>query len=121
MKKLIGLCASLIFSLLITSCSKDLAPGIYDTSDVGKVKKVASGVIISKRAVTFQSKKDANLKAPGTEFVDGDRGYVYVIKLKSGGIVSIAQAEDLHLKVKQSVLVVYGKNSRILPDDGSND
>jgi len=119
-KKIIG-CITLVVSLLLIGCSKELPPSVYDTSDVGKVKKVASGVIISKRAVKFNSKaKDGtNPDAPGTEFVDGGQGYVYVIKLKGGGIVSIAQSEDLGLKVKQAVLVVYGKHSRILPDDGS--
>ncbi|WP_019217729.1 hypothetical protein [Legionella tunisiensis] len=120
MNKIIGL-FGLVACLLLSSCSKDLAPGDYDVSEVGRLKKVASGVIISKRAVKFHSRDTANKKsekAPGSEYIDGGRGYVYVIKLNSGAIVSVAQAEDLNLKVKQHVLVVYGKNTRVLPDDG---
>jgi outer membrane lipoprotein SlyB len=114
---------SLFFCLIVSGCTKELPPGVYDTSDVGKLKKVVPGVIISKRAVKFHSKNMENSDpgAPGSEMVDGGRGYVYVIKLNAGGIVSIAQSEDLRLKVKQKVLVVYGKHSRILPDDGSED
>jgi hypothetical protein len=113
----------LILTILLSSCSKTLPPGVYDTSDVGKVKKVASGVIVSKRAVKFHS-KNADTSAPlpaGTEFIDGGRGFVYVVKLNGGGMVSIAQSEDLNLKVKQKVLIVYGKHARIMPDDGSED
>lgn len=122
MNKIIGLCG-LIVSLLLSSCSKDIEPGDYDVSEVGRLKKVASGTIISKRAVKFHSRDTANKKAekaPGSEYIDGGRGYVYVIKLNSGAIVSVAQAEDLNLKVKQHVLVVYGKNTRVLPDNGTD-
>lgn len=110
-----------VFCLILSGCAKDVPPGDYDVAEVGRLKKVASGVIISKRPVKFHSKAATdgkNERAPGSEYIDGGHGYVYVIKLNSGTIVSVAQAEDLKLKVKQHVLVVYGKNTRILPDDG---
>ena len=96
----------LIVCLLLSACN-EVPPGEYDASEVGKLKKVASGVIISKRAVKFHSKSEtANTNAaPGSEYIDGGQGYVYVIKLNSGAIVSVAQSEDLNLKVKQHVLV----------------
>lgn len=110
----------LVFCLFLSAC-KEVPPGEYDAAEVGKLKKVASGVVISKRAVKFHSKSLTNNKAaPGSEYIDGGQGYVYVIKLNSGTIVSVAQAEDLKLKVKQHVLVVYGKHTRVLPDDGSS-
>ncbi|KTC77820.1 hypothetical protein [Legionella brunensis] len=108
--------------LVLTGC-KDVPPGDYDVNEVGKLKKVASGVIISKRPVKFHSKTATagkNDRTPGSEYLDGGRGYVYVIKLNSGAIVSVAQAEDLNLKVKQKVLVVYGKTTRLLPDSGAD-
>lgn len=109
--------------LVLGGCTKDVPPGDYDVNEVGKLKKVASGVIISKRQVKFHSKV-ANTarsdKAPGSEYLDGGHGYVYVIKLNSGAIVSVAQAEELNLKVKQKVLIVYGKTTRILPDNSSD-
>lgn len=113
MSKIVGL-ISLVFFLMLSAC-KNTQPGIYETSEVGKVKKVTAGVIISKQPVKFQSKT-----APGSDYVDGGQGYVYVIKLNNGSTVSIAQSEDLKLKVKQHVLVVYGKLTRVLPDDGSS-
>ncbi|WP_028388590.1 hypothetical protein [Legionella fairfieldensis] len=113
------LLASLIFCLL--SGCKELPPGEYDVAEAGKLKKVASGVIISKRAVKFHSRNEQNSNTtPGSEYVDGGQGYVYVIKLNNGTIVSVAQAEDLNLKIKQPVLVIYGKYTRILPDSGSH-
>lgn len=112
---------TMVFCLLISAC-KEVPPSDYDVAEVGKLKKVAPGVIISKRAVKFHNKNTSGTAntAPGTEFIDGGQGYVYVIKLNSGAIVSVAQAEDLRLKVKQHILVVYGKHTRILPDDGSD-
>lgn len=119
MKKIICL-LSLIGCLVLSAC-KEAPLGEYDVSEVGRLKKVASGVIISKRAVKFHSNAaNTSTSAPGSEFVDGGRGFVYVIKLNNGTIVSVAQAEDLNLKIKQHVLVVYGKNTRVLADDGSN-
>ncbi|MCA0402631.1 MAG: hypothetical protein LCH30_02415 [Proteobacteria bacterium] len=111
---------SLILCLYLSAC-KELPPSDYDVAEVGKLKKVAAGVIISKRAVTFRNKEaQSTSAAPGSDFIDGGKGFVYVIKLNSGKIISVAQAEDLKLKVKQHILVVYGKHTRVLPDDGSN-
>ncbi|KTD18661.1 hypothetical protein [Legionella jordanis] len=112
----------LALCLILGGCGKDVPPGEYDVNEVGKLKKVASGVIISKRPVKFHSKapNGLNEKTPGSEYLDGGRGYVYVIKLNSGAIVSVAQAEELNLKVKQKVLVVYGKTTRIMPDNGTD-
>lgn len=110
-----------VLGFLALAACKEIPPGEYDVSEVGKLKKVAAGTIISKRAVTFHNKSASNSPAaPGTEFIEGGQGYVYVIKLKTGEIVSVAQAEDLKLKVNQRVLVIYGKHTRILPDDGSS-
>ncbi|KTD27107.1 MULTISPECIES: hypothetical protein [Legionella] len=111
----------LIFCLLLSAC-KSINPSEYDVSEVGKLKKVASGVIISKQPVKFHRKSNnSNSRvAPGSEYIDGGQGYVYVIKLNNGAIVSVAQSEDLKLKIKQRVLIVYGKHTRVLPDDSSN-
>ncbi|ARG98394.1 hypothetical protein [Legionella micdadei] len=110
----------LFFCLLLSAC-KSITPSEYDVAEVGKLKKVASGVIISKQPVKFHSKSPNNSRvAPGSEYIDGGQGYVYVIKLNNGTIVSVAQSEDLKLKIKQRVLVVYGKHTRVLPDDSSN-
>jgi hypothetical protein len=108
--------------LVLGACTQDIAPADYDVNEVGKLKKVASGVIISKRPVKFHAKAATgqNDKMPGSEYLDGGHGYVYVIKLNNGSIISIAQAEDLKLNVRQKVLVVYGKTTRVLPDSGSD-
>lgn len=112
--------------VIFSACSSNLPPADYDVSEVGKMKKVVPGVIISKRAVKFHDKKaerantDATT-APTTDYIEGGHGVVYVIKLNTGAIVSVAQKEDLKLKVKQHILVVYGKHTRVLPDDGSED
>jgi outer membrane lipoprotein SlyB len=121
MRKILCL-LGLVFSLVIAGCAKDIPPGDYDAAEAGKVKKVAPGVVISMRAVKFHSKATETSAAsnPGTDYVDGGRGYEYVIKLNSGEIVSVAQAEDMKLKANQHVLVIYGSTTRVMPDEGSN-
>lgn len=44
----------LLFSFILLSCNKTLPPGEYDSAEVGKVKKVIPGTIISKRPVNLR-------------------------------------------------------------------
>lgn len=106
----------LFFGFILSSCNKTLPPGEYDSSEVGKVKKVIPGTIISKRAVNLHSNKN-NL---GENDYNQSHGMEYVIKLNSGSIVSVVQAEDLKLKNKQKILVIYGKHTRVVPNKGSD-
>lgn len=48
--------------------------------------------------------------------VNHHKGYEYIIKLKDGSTVSVAQAHDVQLAVKQHVLVIYGAMTRVVPD-----
>lgn len=106
--------------IALSSC-KTTPPGEYDASEVGKIKKVIPGTIISKRAVNLHRKAD-NIN-PNNSVIDTDynqtHGMEYVIKLKSGGIISVVQSEDLKLKNKQQILVIYGKHTRVVADNGS--
>jgi outer membrane lipoprotein SlyB len=43
--------------------------------------------------------------------------YEYMIKLHDKHIVSIVQAEDLNLAIRQRVLIIYGATTRIVPDE----
>jgi len=130
------LAASLCF--LIVGCTKDTPPGDYDSAEVGKIKKVVPGIIISKRPVRIHNPAADNTSAtidntttpaatPVTQGSGADNvmgrshGYEYVIRLNSGAIISLVQTEDANLKVKQRILVIYGNNTRVVPDDGSDD
>lgn len=112
----------ILFGILLSSC-KTQPPGEYDTTEVGKVKKVIPGTIISKRPVNLHRSMTPLNKSQGSTFVDNgysqSRGVEYVIKLNSGGIISVVQSEDLKLKNKQKILVIYGKNTRVVADNGS--
>lgn len=44
--------------------------------------------------------------------------YEYIIKLKSGNSISVAQAQELEFQVNQPVMVIYGPRTRIVPDNG---
>lgn len=125
--------ASLVLScsIVLSGCSsKDLPPGDYDASEVGKIKKVVPGVIISKRPVNIHS-KNTDTVAPGadnntppadtTDNTGGrSHGFEYVIRLNSGAIISVVQTEDVQLKTKQHILVIYGSNTRVVPDEGND-
>ncbi len=120
--------------LLLSACTKDVAPGDYDSAEVGKIKKVVPGVIISKRPVrihnavaeTTSTTIDNTTSRPATSNNDDNvmgrsHGYEYVIRLNSGAIISLVQTEDLNLKTKQHILVIYGNNTRVVADNGSDD
>lgn len=108
--------------LVLTGC-KTTPPGEYDANEVGKVKKVIPGTVISKRVVNLHRKNEDTKANASGDFADNGynqtRGVEYVIKLKSGGIISVVQSEDLKLKNKQAILVIYGKNTRVVADNGS--
>ncbi|WP_298622285.1 hypothetical protein [uncultured Legionella sp.] len=115
-----------LIGLVLTSCSKDLPPGEYDANEIGKIKKVIPGTIISKRPVNLhrQNTETNENQSKGSNFIDGGynqtRGVEYVIKLNSGSIISVVQSEDLRLKNKQKILVIYGRHTRVVADNGSD-
>lgn len=128
-KILVGM-GALMLCVMLSSCSKDIRPGTYDATEVGKIKKVVSGVVVSKRSVNIQNRNADNTPVDGPKVADAStmdnagghsRGFEYVIKLNSGAIISVVQVEELELKAKQHVLVIYGQNTRVVPDDGSDD
>lgn len=120
--------ALLVLGFSLASCTKDLPPGEYDANEIGKIKKVIPGTVISMRTVNLR-KQAPELTQDGTptrsdNLIEGGynqtRGVEYVIKLNSGGIISVVQAEDLKLKNKQKILVIYGRNTRVVADHGSD-
>ncbi len=124
--------ASVISILLccfgLTNCggTKAVPPGDYDSAEVGKIKKVVPGTIISMRAVRLHTRNSPvtpnSLEAESdNNAVNRSHGFEYVIRLNSGSIISVVQAEDINLKVKQRILVIYGRNTRVVPDNGSDD
>lgn len=117
--------AIFLLGLALIGC-KEQPPGEYDANEVGKIKRVVPGVVISKRAVNLhRPTSQAQAKETNeSNFVDGGynqtRGVEYVIKLNSGSIISVVQSEDLKLKNKQKILVIYGRTTRVVADNGSD-
>jgi len=115
---------SAIICLIIAGCSKDVGIGDYDSAEVGKIKKVIPGVVISMRPVRLHNKNAEAVTAnDATDDSNTSRshGFEYVIKLNSGNIISVVQAENIQLKNRQHILVIYGHNTRVVPDNGSED
>ncbi len=116
-----------LLCLFLVSCNSDLPPGEYDANEIGKIKKVIPGTVISMRKVNLRKQNPEGVVAakPGSDsFMEGGynqtRGVEYVIKLNSGGIISVVQSEDLKLKNKQKILVIYGRHTRVVADNGSD-
>lgn len=115
-----------LLGLFLAACSKELPPGEYDANEIGKIKKVIPGTVISKRPVNLHRQNtNPNPNAKGADsFIDGGynqtHGVEYVIKLNSGSIISVVQSEDLKLKNKQKILVIYGRHTRVVADNGSD-
>ena len=120
-KKPLKYVLALCLGLSLSGC-KTLPPGEYDANEVGKIKKVIPGTVLSKRSVNLHRNAD-NKNGKSGSFVDNGysqaHGVEYVIKLNSGGIISVVQSEDLKLKNKQKILVIYGKHTRVVADNGS--
>ena len=127
LKKIIRGMMLLSCGFLLAHCSKAIPPGDYDSAEVGKVKKVIPGTIVSKREVRLHAKNAESTPqgAIETSYADNSlnhsHGFEYVIRLNSGGIISVVQAEAIQLKPKQHVLVIYGANTRVVPDNGGDD
>lgn len=115
---------ALILGATLAACHKELPPGEYDANEVGKIKKVVPGVILSKRSVKLHQHSEEENKS-NNAMIDTSytqtHGVEYVIKLSSGSIISVVQNEDLKLKNKQKILVIYGRNTRVVPDNGTDD
>lgn len=126
MKK-INFCISLVLTLCLLNlggCSKDAPPADYDASEVGKIKRVVPGVIVSMRPVRLHTKNAesvVNDTSDNESTLTRSHGYEYVIKLNSGHIISVVQSENIKLKNKQHILVIYGANTRVVADNGSDD
>lgn len=122
-KQFFNLILIILFGLILASCNNTQPPGEYDTNEVGKVKKVIPGTIISKRPVHLRNMANMNNTTSNTLVDSGysqTRGVEYVVKLNSGSIISVVQSEDLKLKNKQKILVIYGKHTRVVADNGSD-
>ena len=119
---------TLLLGLFLVACTKELPPGEYDANEIGKIKKVIPGTVISMRKVNLHKQSPEAttgiIKSGPESLMDGGynqtHGVEYVIKLNSGGIISVVQAEDLKLKNKQKILVIYGRNTRVVADNGSD-
>lgn len=52
--------------------------------------------------------------------VNRHKGFEYIIKLKNGSTIAIAQVQELQFEINQPVMVIYGAMTRIVPDDSTD-
>ena len=114
-----------LFFLLLSSCSKMIPIGDYDSAEVGKIKKVVPGKIISIRPVRLHNQNEDHFTnqstATATQGFTRSHGFEYVVRLSNGSIISVVQSENIKLKNNQHILVIYGANTRVVPDNSSDD
>lgn len=120
LKKIMNSIVVILCGLLLTHCNTTTPPGDYDTAEVGKIKKVVSGTIVSNREVRLHKNAGASANRADNS-MNHSHGYEYVIRLTNGSIISVVQAGDVKLKPKQRVLVINGANTRVVPDRGGED
>lgn len=116
-KSILKTVLALSLSLNLASC-KTTPPGEYDSNEVGKIKKVVPGMVVSKRTVNLHHNDSSSADLMDSSY-NQTRGVEYIIKLKTGSVISVVQSEDLKLKNKQKILVIYGKHTRVVADNGS--
>lgn len=51
------------------------------------------------------------------EGIGTKQGMEYVLRTNSGKLLTVTQTQDLQLGVGQKVLIIYGKQTRIVPDN----
>lgn len=49
--------------------------------------------------------------------IHSNKAFEYIINLKDGSTISITQVQELEFAVGQSVLIIYGATTRIVPDN----
>lgn len=49
--------------------------------------------------------------------INSHKAFEYIIKLKNGSTISIAQVQEMQFELGQHVLVIYGAMTRIVPDN----
>ena len=49
--------------------------------------------------------------------INSHKAFEYIINLKNGSTISIAQVQEMEFQVGQRVLVIYGAMTRIVPDN----
>lgn len=123
MRKNITYCIIIVFlSLSSIGCIRVVTPGNYNADEIGQVKKVQQGIVIAKRPIQIVRKNTEGtfeLTVNNATVIGPEKqhGYEYVIQLRNGNIVSVTQNEDMHLKIKQPVLIIDGNVTRVVPDE----
>lgn len=49
--------------------------------------------------------------------VNGKQGFEYIIRQRNGRIISVVQTQETMFSIGQRVMVIYGPQVRVLPDD----
>lgn len=49
--------------------------------------------------------------------INNHNGYEYIIRLNNGKSISVVQVQEMVFSVHQRVLVIYGRTTRLVPDD----
>ena len=132
--------------LVAVGCAADINDNAYKLSSVGQASAVAQGVIVDVRTVSIQGSSGTGSVLGGVAastigrgagsvlasvggalagaFIGGitqneltkQQALQYIVRLTDGDMINVIQGLNNPLSVGQKVFVLYGKETRLIPD-----
>lgn len=101
--------AFVVLATVLAGCASGLGATSRDTSSVGMVTRVEEGRVVGVRA----AHGDDSLQAT-------DSGaHAYTVRLRTGELVSIAQVSAYAVPEGTPVVIEYGAQARVIPQNAS--
>jgi hypothetical protein len=91
-----------VMALALAGCASGLGVQAPEQSATGMVSRVEDGAIVASREAVLAS---------------AEAGHAYTVRLRTGELVSIAQAGDAVIANGTPVLVEYGAHARVIPQN----
>jgi len=134
--------APLAAALALAGCKTEFSPNTYNAEAVQQANKVDQGVVVGVRQVDVKvagtTGAVAGAAAGGIaaqalgavgggligsligsaseQAMDNTKAYEYIVRMAKGDLVSVTQTDTTPLALGQHVLVIAGKQARIVPD-----
>jgi hypothetical protein len=91
-----------MMALALAGCASGLGGQTADPSATGMAARLEAGAIVASRAAVLAS---------------AEAGHAYTVRLRTGELMSIAQAGDMVIATGTPVLVQYGAQTRVIPQN----
>ena len=89
-----------VLATALAGCASGLGANTSDRGSAGMVARVEEGAVVGNSATAHS-------------------GHAYIVRLRSGELVSVAQAGDNVIPNGTPVLIEYGQSGRVIPQNSS--